>query len=125
MPNRQSLIERIRNEAIKQIAIFVLVIILVGISQLIHERGGAQDTANAKIMRDHEALIQEIGEFLVLPSDEKPTIATVTDKRKLIGQSLFVDAQNGDKLLAYPIAKKLILYRPVDKKIITLATIHD
>lgn len=83
------------------------------------------DTANAKIIREQQALISDISTFFVLPEGEQPTIATVTDKNKLHDQSLFLDAQNGDKLLAYPIAKKLILYRPDNKTIIAIGAIHD
>jgi hypothetical protein len=82
-------------------------------------------SANARIVREQQALISEIGEFLILPNDETPTIATVTDKRKLAKQELFKEAENGDVLLAYPIAKKLILYRPENHIIITVATITD
>jgi CHASE1-domain containing sensor protein len=67
------------------------------------------------------ALVQTIGKLMVLPTGETPTVATVTDKTKLTSQVFFKDAQNGDKLLAYTIAKKAILYRPSSNKIINIA----
>jgi hypothetical protein len=71
-----------------------------------------------------EALVLEVGQFLVLPTDETPTIATVTDPAKLREQSFFMNAEVGDKVLLYTNAKKAILYRPSTQKIIEVAPIN-
>lgn len=84
-----------------------------------------EQSANARIAKEQQALIAEIGEFMLLPADEVPTIATVTNKQKLRNQPIFADAENGDTLIAYPIAGKLILYRETQKQIITIASIHE
>ncbi len=60
----------------------------------------------------------------MLPQDEQPTIATVTDLAKLQGQPFFANAQVGDKVLIYSRAGKVILYRPGENKIIELAPIN-
>lgn len=67
------------------------------------------------------SLVKEINKLMVLPTGEDPTVATVTDKTKLTDQTFFKDTQNGDKLLAYTVAKKAILYRPSTQKIINIA----
>lgn len=62
-------------------------------------------------------------EFTGDPSiDETPTIATVSDITKLQGQPFFAKAQNGDKVYVYSNAKKAILYRPSENKIIEETT---
>ena len=66
-------------------------------------------------------LVEDVNKLMILPTGEDPTVATVTDKDKLSSQAFFKDAQNGDKLLAYTIAQKAILYRPSVKKIINIA----
>ncbi len=71
-----------------------------------------------------DTLLSEIGQFMSLPADEKPTVATVTDVEKIKSQSFFRNAQNGDSVIIYSEAKKAILYRKSEKKIIEVGTIN-
>ena len=71
--------------------------------------------------QETKKLVEDISKLTDLPTGEDPTIATVTDNTKLNDQTFFKDVQNGDKLLAYTIAKKAILYRPSTNKIINIA----
>jgi hypothetical protein len=73
---------------------------------------------------DTEALIAKVGQLILLPTNENPTIATVADLSKLQGQPFFAQAQVGDKVLIYTNAKKAILYRPSTNKIIEIAPIN-
>lgn len=66
----------------------------------------------------------EVSNIIEVPTDEEPTIATVSDASKLSNQAFFAKAQNGDKLLMYSKSKKAILYRPTSKKIIEVAPIN-
>ena len=61
---------------------------------------------------------------MFLPSDELPTIATVSDPEALQNQSFFIDAKKGDKVLIYSNARKAILYDPIANKIITIAPVN-
>jgi hypothetical protein len=61
---------------------------------------------------------KEIGSLADLPTDEQPTVATVTNKEKIKDQAFFANAENGDKILIYNKAKKIFLYRPSTKEII-------
>lgn len=72
---------------------------------------------------DPARIISEVGKLVVLPADETPTIATVSDLAPLKGQPFFADAEMGDKVLIFQKAKKAILYRPSTKKIIIVAPI--
>ena len=68
-------------------------------------------------------LVKKVSEFLTLP-DEQPTLATVTDPKLLRDQPFFAQAQTGDKVLIYALAKKAILYRPSTNKVIEVAPIN-
>ena len=76
--------------------------------------------ANPTLAAEEEtkALIEKVGKLIALPTDESPTIATVSDKAKLQDQAFFAKAENADKVLIYTNQKKAILYRPSLHKII-------
>lgn len=69
-------------------------------------------------------LVAKVGKLMVLPQNETPTVATVSDKNKLKDQPFFQKAENGDKLLIYAKAAKAILYRPSVNKIIEVIAIN-
>lgn len=71
-----------------------------------------------------KALIDRVGTLIELPSDEIPTVATVSDVEKLKNQPFFTRAKNGDKLLIFNNAKKAILYDPLADKIVEVAQIN-
>jgi len=60
---------------------------------------------------------------MALPN-EKPTIATVEDRKKLTDQIFFKNARNGDKVLMYTQSKKAILYRRSENKVIEIAYLN-
>ena len=72
----------------------------------------------------NKELVDAVGKLVVLPANEQPTIATIADLSKLQGQPFFANAQVGDKVLIYTQAKKAILYRPSENKIIELAPLN-
>ena len=72
-------------------------------------------------MRD---IVAQVGNLMVLPEGEDPTIATVADVEKLKDQPFFANAVLGDKVLLYTTAKKAILFRPSADKIIEVAPIN-
>jgi uncharacterized membrane protein len=69
-------------------------------------------------------LVNKVAQLVILPKDEEPTIATVTDVSKLKDQPFFANAQEGDKVLIYSTAKKAILYRESINKIIEVAPVN-
>ncbi len=66
-------------------------------------------------------LTEKVGKLMVLPNNEQPTIATVTDPEKLKDQAFFANASTGDKVLIYTNAKKAILYSEANNKIVEVA----
>lgn len=73
--------------------------------------------AAAQAQEDAKTLSAKVGKLMQLP-DETPTVATVQDASKLKGQDFFKDAKNGDKVLIFTSAKKAVIYRESDNKII-------
>ncbi len=67
--------------------------------------------------------VEEVGRSYDLPKDEKPSVATVSDKEKLKDQPFFAKAENGDITLIYSKAKLAILYRPGTKKVINVSSV--
>ena len=69
-------------------------------------------------------LVKDVGQVLVLPQDETPTVATVTDPNKLKDQPFFANAQPGDKVLIYQNSRKAILWRPSSHKVIEVSGLN-
>ncbi len=78
-----------------------------------------------KVAEDEtKALIDKVGKLIVLPVNEQPTVATVTDLSKLKDQAFFAQAKEGDKVLIFTNAKKAILYNPADNRIVEVAPVN-
>lgn len=75
----------------------------------------ASQIAAAEEARD---LVVKVGKLMLLPKDEGPTVATVTDVNKLKDQFFFKNAKNGNKVLIFPNAKIAVIYDPKDNLII-------
>ena len=71
-----------------------------------------------------DALVAQVGKLIALPTDETPTVATVTDASKINSQPFFANAQNNDKVLIYQKAQKAILYRPSENRIIEVGAVN-
>ncbi len=80
--------------------------------------------AAAQAEAELNSIVASIEKGMLLPPNETPTIATVTDKDKLASQPFFAQSQNGDKVLLYTQAGKAILYRPSIQKVIDITTIR-
>ena len=84
--------------------------------------GLPQGTAQAQA--EANALVAKVSKLMDLPTDETPTIATVTDVSIVKDQPFFAKAQNGDKVLIYQKAGKAILYRESENKIIEVGAVN-
>lgn len=78
----------------------------------------------AQAQAEVDMLISEVGKLIALPTDEKPTVATITDAEKLKEQLFFKNAMKDDKVLIYTKAKKAILYRPSEKKVVEVGAVN-
>ncbi len=80
----------------------------------------AEQAAQAEVDRTIAKVSKLYGS---LPTDEKPSVATVSDKAKLKEQPFFDKSVNGDVTLIYSNAKLAILYRPSTNQIINVSSV--
>src|SRR3990172_1087757 len=78
----------------------------------------------SQVQQEVNSLVTDVGKLIELPKDESPTVATVTDSEKVKEQAFFVNSKNGDKVLIYTNARKAILYRPSEKRIIEIGAVN-
>jgi hypothetical protein len=78
---------------------------------------------NIVAKQETDQLVEQVSKLIDLPKDETPTVATILDKEKLKDQPFFANAQNGDKILIYTKAKKAIIFRPSQNKLINVGPI--
>ena len=108
------------------IALLLLLTLTPSLFLFVKLRQSEEKLKNAVNLPSDEtaAVVAEVSKLMQLPSDERPTVATITDKEKLSAQPFFAQAKNGDKVLIYTKAKKAILYDPLAKKIIDVAPVN-
>jgi hypothetical protein len=115
------------NKTLSIVLIVVLLVVSLGAGySAYYFYGQYQDlkkNPNSVVQEETKTLTDKIGLLMVLPKSETPTVATVLDIKKLKDQPFFKNAKNGDKVLVYMTAKKAILYRPADNKIIEVAPV--
>lgn len=113
---------------IKLLQLFIPVLLLSSVGILIYANFDIfkrEDSSQKAIQEETENLIAEVGELIVLPEGEKPTVATINDSERLKTQPFFSKAKNGDIVLIYSIAKKAILYDPIQHKIIEVSNLTE
>lgn len=107
------------------VVLVLLVVILGGTSGYLFKKMRAQQTTPEQIaLAESKDLAKKVGMLIVLPADESPTIATVSDPEALKNQPFFADAKKGDKVLIYTNAKKAILFSPELNKIVNVAPLN-
>jgi hypothetical protein len=74
--------------------------------------------------REIDSTLERVGRLMFLPEGAQPTVATIKDPEQLKDQQFFINAEVGDKLLIYSAARKAILYRPSEDKIIEVAPLN-
>ncbi len=102
------------------VAIIVIVFVIRANPEIV---GNQQLKMIVQEKNEMESIVEEVGKIIELPSDETPTVATVTDAEKLKDQVFFKKAKNGDKVLIYSNSRKAFLYRPSEKKIIEVGIV--
>lgn len=72
-----------------------------------------------------QKLLKKVGEHIILPPDEEPTVATVSDPEKIRNQPFFTNTKEGDRLLIYLQARRAYLYRPSEDKLVEVAPLNS
>lgn len=110
-----------------KILVFLIIIVAVGgVFSSIYMWKKVKNLENPSLAVESEVrrIVGDISKIVVLPSDETPTLATVSDPEKLRSQPFFANAEVGDKVLIYTVSKKAILWRPSVSKIIEISAIN-
>ncbi|MBU0546315.1 LytR C-terminal domain-containing protein [Patescibacteria group bacterium] len=75
--------------------------------------------------KETEQLVESLKKLVVLPEDETPTVATITDAAAMAKeQPFYKDAHNGDKLLVYMQARKAYIYDPNRNILVNIGPIY-
>lgn len=121
-------------ELLKKPIYLLLALLILSLAVLGVVYSQYQKTQNelAKVKKDPQAIraeetkkiVEQVSRVMVLPSNETPTIATITDISKIKNQPFFAKAENGDKLLIYTNARRAILFRPSTNKVIDIAPVN-
>jgi hypothetical protein len=84
----------------------------------------SQIAAQVTAQEEAQKLAEDLGKLMLLPKDETPTVATVTDIEKLKDQLFFKNATNGNKVLIYPNSKLAVIYDPKANLIVNVGPIN-
>ena len=103
------------------IILSVLLLLTVGTSALLFVQYRREVSKNP--LSQQQLLIKQLSQLVELPH-EQPIISTVLDRNKLGNRVLASQAHNGDNLFIFSKSKRLILYRPADKKIVDMLNIQ-
>lgn len=111
----------------KLIFVFTLVLLIAGsivgtYFLMQYKNNGTVLGKAADPKEENTKLIAQVGKLIKLPA-ETPSVATVSDITKLKDQTLFKDAENGDKVLIFNQAKRAIVYRPNTNQIIEVGNV--
>jgi len=107
--------------------ISVSIIALAGIGTsgyLYYQYQTVMNNPSVSAQTEASDLIKKVSKLMLLPRDESPTIATVSDSTKLRSQPFFKSAKNGDKVLIYAKAKMATLYDPTANIIVAVAPLN-
>jgi flagellar basal body-associated protein FliL len=106
------------------ITLVVLLLVAVSSSIYFYRKSNVKIDSQEEAVKDLARTIKMVGKHIVLPTDEQPTMATVSDPEKLKDQPFFVNAKKGYKVLIFSLSKKAILYDPVADRIVEVAPIN-
>lgn len=70
--------------------------------------------------KEMEHIKSKVSKLAIIPTDEEPTLATVSDKTKL-SDPILAQAENGDKVLLFYKSKRVFVYRPSTHRIVNIA----
>lgn len=104
------------NKTTAMVAVLSLVLVIGGLLYSYN----SQNSVNLNNVKDVERLV---GKHYLLPTNEVPALATVTDSSKITTKFL-QKAKNGDKILIYQKNGRVIIYRPSIDRIIDVGPVE-
>jgi hypothetical protein len=113
---------KMKRNYLRWLLIIVLIIAAAYGGYAYSNRQSEKNNPNLVADREISEVVSKVAKLMELPKDEKPAMITVIDKSKLGNEAFFAEAQNGDRVLVYGVARKVIIYRPETDKIIEATT---
>jgi len=113
-----------KNTVIAFVVLIVVAIISTGTAVKLYVDLQKASDPQAAAQAEVQGIVEQVAKIMVLPANEMPTIATVVDPEKIKDQPFFANAQKDDKVLIYTIARKAILWRPGENKIIEVSALN-
>ncbi len=104
------------NNFIKYLSVPILIVVLLICSYFLF--------FNKKSEISSDEVIRRAGKIVVLPSDEIPTVATITDLIPLKDSLFFKDAKLGDKVIIYAKSGKAVIFRIGENKIVEIGPLN-
>src|SRR5258706_11394190 len=83
------------------VTIILIAIALVGLFGGFYYFAIYQKSPTQAAKLETQTLVAKVGKHIMLPGDEEPNVATVSDVNKLKDQAFFKNAKNGYKVLIY------------------------
>jgi hypothetical protein len=87
------------------------------------EYASLTEDPNAVNQKKIEEVVAKVGKLIDLPTDEVPTLATISDTESLKDQPFFENAEIGDEVLLYSNVSKAYLYRPSKNILVEVASL--
>jgi hypothetical protein len=106
------------------IAVSVCVVVILIVTALFFfMRRGEQEPDQSR--EQSLKIIRQVSRLYILPANEEPTVALITDKNSLESQDkeFYKNARNGDYVLVYNKAKMAFLYRESAKKLVYVSPV--
>jgi hypothetical protein len=100
------------------LSIVLVALLVIGVAVLV-----AITHKKAANMNDVHTVINLVSKHYLLPSDEVPALATITDPSK-ISTKFLKKTQTGDKLLIYQKNSRVIIYRPSIDRIVDVGPVE-
>ncbi len=102
----------------------VAVVAILGAGFLSYKLYAMKKSPTVAAQAEVASLVEKVGKLIVLPENETPTIATVSDPDILSKEAFFAQAEKGDKVLIYTTSQKAILFSVSKNKILSVAPLN-
>jgi hypothetical protein len=106
--NKKKMLLFLKNNAM--VFAVIAIVAILGAGFLSYKLYAMKKSPTVAAQAEVAALVEKVGKLIVLPENETPTIATVSDPDILSKEAFFAQAEKGDKVLIYTTSQKAILF---------------
>lgn len=103
--------------------LLLVAVVVLGGAGVFFSQNSTPVTQNDDAQAQTASVVGAVSKLIVLPENETPTIAEVTDTAALKDQAFFEKAKIGDRVLIYPESGRAYLYDPVQNKVLEVAPV--